>query len=180
MGNNNSQYIKYIINNKYIFKKISTSTVQERRAESHLTAFNTTAGSSNFQIMIFKTNWTTCAAADRIYLCQQCKDEHGSCSLFQDFYLPVTQLKETSLQSTVLEFNNTQQGEKPLTEFILANSVWAFAAESKSSNTLWFLLILEQKVAESNEAGDYGHIIPEGWSFISGHYLEKYGTVRKG
>ena len=82
--------------------------------------------------------------------------------MFQDFYLPVTQLKETSLQSNVLEFSNTQQGEKPLTEFILANSVWAFSANSKSSNTLWFLLILEQKVAESNEAGDYGHIIPEG------------------
>ena len=44
---------------------------------------------------------------------------------------------------------------------------------------LWFL-ILEQKVTESNEADDYGHIIPEECSFISGYYLEKCGTVCKG
>ena len=45
---------------------------------------------------------------------------------------------------------------------------------------LWFVLILEQKVTESNEADDYGHIIPEECSFISGYYLEKCGTVCKG
>ena len=33
-------------------------------------------------------------------------------------YLPVTQLKEISLQSTVLEFNDTQQRQKPLTGFL--------------------------------------------------------------
>ena len=41
-------------------------------------------------------------------------------------------------------------------------------------------LILEKNVARSNGADDYGHIIPEGYSFINGHYFEKCGTVRKG
>ena len=41
-------------------------------------------------------------------------------------------------------------------------------------------LILVKNVAQSNGADDHGHIIPEGYSFISGHYLEKCGTVRKG
>ena len=40
------------------------------------------------------------------------------------------------------------------------------------------MLILEQNVAEFNEADDYSHKIPEGCSFS--HYLEKCGTVRKG
>ena len=44
---------------------------------------------------------------------------------------------------------------------------------------LWYnMLILEQNVAEFNEADDYSHKIPEGCSFS--HYLEKCGTVRKG
>ena len=49
-----------------------------------------------------------------------------------------------------------------------------------SSSTLWFVLILEQKVAKSNEADDYGHVIPEGCNFISGYCLEKCCTLRKG
>ena len=87
--------------------------------------------------------------------------------------------EETSLSSTVLEFSDTQQGEKPLTEFLLPNPVCAIAASSKISDTLRFLLIFEDKVAESNNARGYDHIIPEGYSFISGHYLEKCGAVCK-
>ena len=61
----------------------------------------------------------------------------------------------------------------------MPNSVCAIAAKSKSSDTLWLLLNFENKVAESNNADGYDHIIPEGCSFISGHYLEKCGTVCK-
>ena len=62
----------------------------------------------------------------------------------------------------------------------MPTSVCAIALNCKSSDTLRFVLILEHKVAESNEADDYGHIIPEGCSFTSGHYFEKCDTVRKG
>ena len=83
------------------------------------------------------------------------------------------------MQSTVLEFNDTHQREKPLSEFLLPNSVCDITANSKSSDTVWFVLILEQKVAKSNEADDYGYIIPKECSFIKGHYLEKSVTVCK-
>lgn len=159
---------------KYIIEEISASIVQEKCVESRLEVFNTLDCSSKFEIMFFQPNLTTYADADRICLRQQCKDEYGSCSLFQDFYLLVTQLKETGLK-----FNDTQHGEKPLTELLLPNSVCAIAANNKSSDTLWLVLILEQNVDESNEPDDYGHTIPKGCSFITGHYLEKCGTVRK-
>ena len=75
-----------------------------------------------------------------------------------------------SLWWTAWKFNDKQQGEKPLTEFLLPDSVCDIASNSKSSDAIWFVLIPGQKVAESNEADHYGHIIPEGchqWSLSS-------------
>lgn len=66
-------------------KEISTSIVQEKCAESSLKVFNTTDGLSKFQIMAFKPNSTTFVSADRICLCQQCKDEYAFGCLFQEF-----------------------------------------------------------------------------------------------
>ena len=65
-----------------------------------------------------------------------------------------------------MEFNDIQQREKPLTEFLLQKQIVMIAVSNKSSDVLWFVLILEQKVAESNEADDYGYIIPDGCSLV--------------
>ena len=55
----------------------------------------------NFKyIMLFQPNVTFIKVATRLCLCEQCKTEYGSCSIFQECPLQVEQLKTVTLRST--------------------------------------------------------------------------------
>ena len=49
----------------------------------------------------------------------------------------------------------------------------ALAAPEGSSDTVWFVRITEgSKSSQKHEKDDYGNIIPPGYEFISGQFLE--------
>ena len=71
----------------YVFKEIKTEDLQRGRNASLHTDYKGIKGSSFFQVIIFKPNTTTIRAAPRICICSTCKEDYGSCNLFQDYQL---------------------------------------------------------------------------------------------
>ena len=55
-------------------------------------------------------------------------------------------------------------------EFFLVSDFCALAADSKSSDTVWFLKIKEGIVPATD---DYGIKIPDGCKYLQGKFLEK-------
>ena len=56
-------------------------------------------------------------------------------------------------------------------EFFLASDFCALAADSKSSDTVWFMKIKEEGIGPATD--DYGIKIPEGCKYLQGKFLEK-------
>ena len=122
--------------------------------------------------MVFTPNSEYIKAATRLCICEICKLDYGSCPLFKSYELQVGLLKEPLLRSDNIEVSNTI---KPASsDFFLSGSVCAVAAESKCSDTVWFIKIIEECLTESNTiVDDYGHQIAIGQSYLIGNYFEK-------
>ena len=58
-----------------------------------------------------------------------------------------------------------------MTEFFLASDFCALAADSKSSDTVWFVKIEEERIGPATD--DYGIKIPDGCKYLQGKFLEK-------
>jgi hypothetical protein len=139
--------------------------------------------------MVFSPNEDILRAAPRICLCEKCKETYGSCSLFESYSLKLLNLKGNTLRSQIKNLdNNLSESESDgedanevevVNEFLLPGSVCAIAATEKSSDTVWFLKIVQQSVAEQNLYDGHGHCILEGNSYIEGKYLEYDGENRK-
>ena len=52
-------------------------------SERRLKVFPSIDGSNKFQVMLFKPNSTSFVAANRICICNTCKTQYGTCSLFK-------------------------------------------------------------------------------------------------
>ena len=87
----------------YVVKEIDEKVLNIARANSMLKVFKTVAGSSKFQVILFTPNSCTIKAANRLCICELCKIEYGTCSLFRSFELEVQCLKETTLRSTIAD-----------------------------------------------------------------------------
>ena len=65
--------------------------------------------------------------------------------------------------------------------FLLPGSVCAIAADRKSTDTVWFIKIKEEKKADVPRhqplTDDYGDMVSSGLSYIEGHYLE-FQTIK--
>ena len=93
-------------------------------------------GSAKFEVIVFKPNSNSFKAANRLCVCDECCISYGSCSLFQEYYLKVDDLKEFCLRS---------RQEEPLTtagededSFLYLRSICAMAADVKSVDTAWY------------------------------------------
>ena len=128
--------------------------------------------------MLFSPNVKTFKAAPRLCICNECRNEYGSCSLFEEYLLTVTQLKTTSLSSSIIEEPTTASDEAA--SFLVTDSICAEAADSLIE-TVWFIQIVnEEKVSPNDLCYEYGIAIPAGHPYLEGRFLERNGSHRKG
>ena len=91
----------------------------------------------------------------QLCICNKCQVEYGSCELFCQYILEVVQLKKMNLRSAQTE---EFLKEGVVNEFLMAYSIFAVAADSKSSDTFWFVRLYsnpEEAIAYITD--DYGH-----------------------
>ena len=160
---------------KYIVREISKEELNEARNDVALKVFKTIDGSSLFQVVSFTPFSPTIKAAMRLCLCDLCKVEYGSCTLFQEYELSVQILKETSLRSSRLESNSNEIVDTN-TDFLLPGSFCAIAADNNSADTVCFVLIdREIEEARGEAYDDYGHKVALGQKYLCGRFLESEG-----
>ena len=76
------------------------------------------------------------------------------------------------LRSDTIEVSSTIKPGS--SDFFLPGFVCDVAAESKCSDTVWFITIIDECFSESNTiVDDYGHQIAIGQSYLVGYYFEK-------
>ena len=85
-------------------------------------------------------------AAPRTCLCETCLVNYGTSELFKEFEIPITQLKNTSMQSerntaTAPEVATDSRHESSLIDFIQPDTVCAMAPEESSLDPVWFIKI---------------------------------------
>ena len=103
-------------------------------------------GSSAFQV-VFTPGSKQVKAAPRLCVCVVCEKEYGSCPLFNRYDLQVGCLKETSLHSSVLpKANSVESNPEVVNDFLLPGSVCAIAADRKSTDTVWFIKIIDDSL----------------------------------
>ena len=90
----------------------------------------------------------------------------------------MTQLKETTLRSQVL--SGSSCSKETAKEFLLPGSICAIAADAKSTDTIWFVYIVDVEEALDDKLDSYGHAIPPGHMYVRARYLERMGDTNKG
>jgi hypothetical protein len=141
----------------YDIKEIAKKELEVERSNARLKEFPTVDGSSRFQVMVFKPDYSI-RAASRLCICDLCKESYGSCALFEDFDLDVNYLKTTILRSDV-----SDQDHVISEELVIPESVCAVAASESSHESVWFLRIeSEEEVVTEDLVDDYGHNITKG------------------
>ena len=160
------------MNPKFYLKEISTSDLNQARAESCATMYPTIEESTRFQVIIFKPNSTFFKAAPYICVCEECMIDYGSCSLFQTCLRSELQEPEQATSVSSNDFNDS--------DFIVPNTYCAIAAGKSSSETFWLIQIIGSQEAETSIPDDYANNIPAGHHYIVGQFLEKDILSAKG
>ena len=141
---------------EYFFEKIQEEQLNIRPEDYRLKVCRTIISSAKYQVMVFTPYQKTIKAATRMCLCDNCKQNYGSCSLFV-IYDPVT----GQLKGAAFRLSNVQEAIEPIdhssTEFMYPDSVCAIAADSGSQYLVWFLKT--DKIAEliKDSVNNYGH-----------------------
>ena len=147
---------------EYVVRGIGKEEFDEARSDVAHKVFKTIHGSSLFQVIVFEPFSSNIKASKRLCLCNLCKVEYGSCSLFENDQLTIQTLKDTALRSSRVESKTGQLAVANNTnsEFLLLGSFCAIAASNSSADTVWFLLI-DREVKEATDItdDDYGHCI---------------------
>ena len=97
--------------------------------------------------MLFAPDALTFRAAPRLCLCDLCRVNYGSCELFEEYEIPVTHLKSTSVRSVRMPVTDPAANEMPsnaseeMIEFIQPGTVCAIAPAESSCDPVWFILI---------------------------------------
>ena len=171
------------LNPKYFIKEIDEKELEISRAETKLKRFRTIAGSSSFQVILFRPHSTHIKAAQRLCVCDTCKIEYGSCPLFCEYEIVIQELNKTSLRSDfALEepVITDEDDDKRVNEFLLPGSICAIAADTKSIDTVWFVKIVCEQDAEEDVVDDYGFRVALGQRYLKGHYVEQSKCTNKG
>ena len=161
----------------YIVSEIEEEELAAARKESTRHTSGTIDGTSTFQVVIFTSHSSTIKASPRICMCQACVSDFGSCSLFEEYEIPVTHLKETALRST----RNVDVPVEPTTivsEFLLPGSVCGIAPCTTAREPVWFIQVIGEVLSDAEMIDDYQHVIPPGISCLEGRYLEQHGENR--
>ena len=134
-------------------------------------------GTSAFRSIVVKPNSTIISAANRICICESCMNECGSCSLFSDYEIPVTMLKQTSTRSSIQEYNGSMTESS---SFILQDSFCAIASSLSSTEPVWFVKIIsEEKKAPHFLKDDSGHQVLPNDRYYEARYLESTTTNKE-
>ena len=84
------------------------------------------------------SKWYLLHQIHRLYLCDTCRQDYGSCALFKSYDLQVFESKQVSLHLDIKEENTNKKVTETTHEFLQAGTFGALAAASKSSDTVWF------------------------------------------
>ena len=106
-------------------------------------------------------------------MCKKCKEEYGSCDLFQ-VYTPVVQhLNKVSSRSSREEPVPAASSDESSTDLLSKDAVVAIAADCNSIDDIWFVQFQKFENRDTATTDDYGHTIPAGLNFLTGHFLER-------
>ena len=125
---------------------------------------------------------TVIKASKRLCICDTCKTDYGSCSLFRENILESNARIQIFLRSSVPtpeNFNETEPNED-LSDYISPNSyVAAAAADINSIDTVWFIKVIENGCISTGQDGDdYGHFIMDGVKYNKGCFLQRVDTLK--
>ena len=167
---------------KYLVKEIDQKLLEETRMANKLKIAQTVGGSSSFQVIVFNPDSTEIKASERICICETYKNNYGTCSLFKLYTMQVTNLKETSLKSSVCNAEAAEIDDTSInnSDFLLEGSICTVAAAEKSPDTVWFIHIDSQSTATEDLTDEYGVKVGAGQMFYMGSFLEQLSAVKSG
>ena len=82
---------------QHILKETDEKDLESERTAGKLKVFPLIDCSNKFQVMLFKPNSTSFVAANRICICDSCKMQYGTFSLFKRYELDIVLLKKATL-----------------------------------------------------------------------------------
>ena len=142
--------------------------------------YHTLKGPNEFQVIVFYPKTTTVRAAKHLCICDSCRQDYGSCSLFQNYDLVVENLNKINCWSNYdgKNINDSVERDEETTShnyFLLVVSVCAIATNNKSTNTVWFVQIKGEfdSPGTENVIDDYSHTASAGKKYMLGHLLEQ-------
>ena len=89
------------------------------------------------------------------------------------------ELNQVSVWSGIKEANTNEKVTETAHEFLLAGTFCALAADSKLSDTVWFMKIEEEEEGRGPATDDYGIKILDGCKYLQGKFLEKVTKSNK-
>ena len=158
---------------EYHIAEIKVEELEVLRESRCRKQYKTVDGSASFHVMVFKPNQTYFMTSPRLCICEQCKEDYGSCSLFSRYKLDVHELRDIPLRSHVLEPPEII-GSEDVDDFVTPDSYVAIAAPETSQDTVWFVKVIKVNLCSAKEEkDDYQNIIPKGTKYLSGYFLER-------
>ena len=163
---------------KYDIREIDVQELTAIRSKRNRMVFKTVHGSDSFHVMVFKPNASTFRASPRLCICDECKADYGSCSLFSEYELCVHELRDIPLRSDVPPPPEVV-GEEEVDGFVTPGSIIAVAADDPNV-TFFFLKVVDVNQSSPEiKTDDYGKQVPPGNIYVSGYFLEKNVIGRK-
>ena len=120
-------------------KEIVMEDLEVAGVKARFTTFKTIPECDSFQVVIFTPNSKTIMAANRLFLCEQCRVEYGSCDLFTIYTPVIQQLNKLSLRSSKEEPVLPDSDESTIVTDLLTENGVVVAADSKSIDNIWFI-----------------------------------------
>ena len=111
-----------------------------------------------FQVAVFTPNSETFKAAPCICVCDSYLSKYGSCEMFKTYQLHCTQLKASFIRSQY-QTELIEDTEDTNNGLIIPKMFCAIAVSSTPADTVWFVKIVEERVAAHDIEDDYGHKI---------------------
>ena len=139
-------------NPHYIIKEIKEGDLEIKRDNAKLKISKQVDGSTKFQVIVFKPNFNSFKAANRLCVCAEFWIIYGSCSLFQEYYLNVDDLMEIALQSGEEEALTTIGADED--SILYPFYICAMAADVKSVDTVWFVKVVDEIKATEDKLND--------------------------
>ena len=118
-------------------------------------------------------------------MCEECKQDYGSCNLFSSYDLKTFELKKIFLRSEVLPAPTSSDDQEEIvpSDFLLPDTYCAVAPDPENNPTndsVWFIKVKDIFFAKVAVTDDYDHTIPAGSDYIQGQFMEKIDSNAKG